>query len=109
VFLGGSAAFRTGGHVAIEMVSDALPEKGRKILAHIVDLIVIVVMVYLCMQCQGYISQVFGKSGRLTPILRIPYIYIYGIAPYGCVFMLISYFLSRYFEITGRKQEEGEA
>lgn len=96
VFLGGSVAFRMSGHVAIEMVVDALPDKWKKIFEYFVDLVVLMVLLFLCVKSQAYIQQVFGKSGRPTPILRIPYTYIYGIAPIGCVLMLISYFLGRY-------------
>lgn len=96
VFLGGSVAFRTGSHVAIEMVVDTLPEKSRKVMEYIIDFIVLCVLVYLCVQVQGYITQVFGKSGRPTPILRIPYALVYGIAPYGVAAMIISYFAGKY-------------
>ena len=96
VFLGGSVAFRMGGHVAIEMVVDKMPPKMRQVFEYFIDLVVLAVLIYLCMNSQGYIQQVFGKSGRPTPILRIPYATIYGIAPLGCVLMIISYFASRY-------------
>ncbi len=41
IFLGASVAFRQGSIVAIEMVVDALPEKGKKIMEYVVDMIVI--------------------------------------------------------------------
>ena len=96
IFLGASVAFRQGSIVAIEMVVDALPEKGKKIMEYIVDMIVIFTLVFLTVKCQQYIVQVFGRTHRSTPILSIPYELIYGIAPYGCVLMLISYLLAKY-------------
>ena len=96
IYLGASVGFRAGSHVAIEMVVDSLPAKAQKIVGYIIDIIVTFVLVFLCMKCQAYIAQVFGKSGRPTPILRIPYTLIYGISPVGCALMLVSYYVSKY-------------
>ena len=35
--------------------------------------------------------QVFLKTGRTTPMLRIPMYYIYSIAPVSAVLMMVSY------------------
>lgn len=96
IFLGASVAFRTGSIVAIEMLVESLPEKAQKIVGYVVDVIVLFVLAFLMVKSQAYITQVFGRSGRPTPILRIPYTLIYGIAPYGCALMMISYLLSKY-------------
>ena len=96
IFLGASVAFRAGSIVAIEMFVDALPEKGQKIMGYVIDMIVLFVLSFLMVKSRAYIQQVFGQSGRPTPILRIPYTVIYGVAPYGCALMMISYTLSKY-------------
>ena len=96
IFLGASVAFRAGSIVAIEMVVDSLPEKAQRIVGYIVDMIVLFVLSFLMVKSHAYIQQVFGQSGRPTPILRIPYTLIYGVAPYGCALMMISYVLSKY-------------
>ena len=96
IFLGGSVAFRAGSIVAIEMFADSLPEKGQRILGYVVDMIVLFVLSFLMVKSHAYVNQVFGQSGRPTPILRIPYTVIYGVAPYGCALMMISYILSKY-------------
>ena len=96
IFLGGSVAFRAGSIVAIEMFVDSLPEKGQRIMGYVVDMIVLFVLSFLMVKSHAYIQQVFGQSGRPTPILRIPYTVIYGVAPYGCALMMISYILSKY-------------
>ena len=115
IYMGASVAFRTGSHVAIEMLIDALPAKVQKFMGYVIDLIVLFVLVFLLVKSQAYVAQVFGRSGRPTPILRIPYTYIYGVAPYGCGLMIVSYFVSRYaplfvksIEIPERKDEEAE-
>ena len=96
IFLGASVAFRQGSIVAIEMVVDALPAKSKRIMEYIVDMIVIFTLTFLMVKCQQYIVQIFGRTHRATPILGIPYELIYGIAPYGCALMLISYLLAKY-------------
>ena len=96
IFLGASVAFRVGSIVAIEMFVDSLPEKGQRIMGYVIDAIVLFVLSFLMVKSHAYINQVFGQSGRPTPILRIPYTLIYGVAPYGCALMMVSYLLSKY-------------
>ena len=96
IFLGASVAFRMGSIVAIEMFVDSLPEKGQRIMGYVIDAIVLFVLSFLMVKSHAYINQVFGQSGRPTPILRIPYTLIYGVAPYGCALMMVSYLLSKY-------------
>ena len=64
IYMGASVAFRTGSHVAIEMLIDALPEKLQKFMGYVIDLIVLFVLVFLLVKSQAYIAQVFGRSGR---------------------------------------------
>ena len=96
IFLGASVAFRAGSIVAIEIFLDSLPEKGQRIMGYVIDMIVLFVLSFLMVKSHAYIQQVFGQSGRPTPILRIPYTVIYGVAPYGCALMMVSYILSKY-------------
>lgn len=96
IFLGASVAFRQGSIVAIEMFVDSLPEKKKKIMEYVIDIIVVFTLTFLMVKCQQYISQIFGKTHRGTAILGIPYELIYGIAPYGCGLMMLSYLLSKY-------------
>lgn len=105
VFAGAGAAFRSGNHVAIEMVVDLMPEKTQKIMEWVISAVVILVIGYLFLQSVGFI-QVFVKSGRSTSMLHIPYRYIYGIAILSYIDMIISYF---YGMLTGVKSEAKEA
>ncbi|MBQ7593778.1 MAG: TRAP transporter small permease [Synergistaceae bacterium] len=108
VYMGASVAFRTGSHVAIEMLVDALPPKLQKFMGYVIDMIVLFVLVFLLVKSQAYVAQVFGRSGRPTPILRIPYTYLYGVAPYGCGLMIISYFVSKYAPVFTKSIEVPE-
>lgn len=105
VFAGAGAAFRTGNHVAIEMVVDLLPVKLQKIVEIVITIVMVLVVGYLFYQTIGFI-EVFVKSGRSTNMLKIPYTLIYGIAILSYIDMLISYFFS---VITGVKSEVKEA
>ncbi len=105
VFAAAGAAFRTGNHVAIEMIVDMMPEKVQKIMEWLISAVVVVVIGYLFIQSLGFI-QVFLKSGRSTSMLKIPYAWVYGIAIVSYVDMIISYF---YSIIKGVKSEAKEA
>ena len=101
VFAGAGAAFRSGNHVAIEMIVDLMP----KIMEILISIVVVVVIGYLFMQSIGFI-QVFVKSGRSTSMLKIPYSWVYGIAIVSYFDMIISYF---YALFRGVKSEAKEA
>lgn len=105
VFAAAGAAFRAGNQVAIEMIVDLMPKKMQKAVSVLISVVVLAVIGYLFYQSLGYIN-VFLKSGRATPMLKIPYSLIYGIAPVSYVLMVISYF---YALIKGVKSEAKEA
>lgn len=105
VFAAGGAAFRTGNHVAIEMVVDLMPKKIQKVVEILISAVVVIVIGYLFWQSIGFI-QMFIKSGRSTSMLKIPFWLIYGIAPVSFILMIISYF---YGIFTGVKSEAKEA
>lgn len=105
VFCAGGPAFRYGNHVAIEMVTDLFPQKLQKYITIFISVVVVFVMGYFFYYCFGYIN-IFVRSGRATPMLKIPYKYIYSIAPVMIIDMIISYFYALY---TGVQSEAKEA
>ncbi|KAB0578417.1 TRAP-type C4-dicarboxylate transport system permease small subunit [Fusobacterium naviforme] len=105
VFAGAGAAFRSGNHVAIEMIVDLMPERMQKVMEGVISAVVVIVIGYLFIQSLGFI-QIFIKSGRSTSMLHIPYKYVYGIAILSYIDMVISYF---YGMLTGVKSEAKEA
>lgn len=105
VFAGGGAAFRTGSHVAIEMVVEMFPESVQKIIGYLIDLVVFLVIAYLFYNSIGFI-QMFLKSGRSTSMLKIPLAAQYVIAPVSYILMVISYFWSKYFDKSEKGGEE---
>lgn len=54
VFAAGGSAFRTGNHVAIEMVVDLMPKKLQRIVEILISIVVVVVIGYLFYQSLGF-------------------------------------------------------
>ena len=105
VFAAGGAAFRTGSHVAIEMVVEMFPEKVQKVIGYLIDVVVFVVIAYLFYKSIGFI-QMFIKNGRASSMLKIPMTVQYGIAPLSYILMIISYFYSKYIDKSKKGGEE---
>ncbi|MFQ9703894.1 MAG: TRAP transporter small permease [Enterocloster clostridioformis] len=108
-FLAAPAAFRSKSHVAIEIVVDALPAGLRRAAEVLIAVVVYVVLIYFLLRSHNFIA-VMLKTNRKTPILMIPYSWIYSIAPVSIVLMLISYTEEKIEELKalfrGRKEEE---
>lgn len=102
VFLGAGYAFRAGGHVAVELLVEYLPEKVQKIIEYFIAVIVIGTIGYLLYQSMGYFD-LFQSSERTTSILQIPYTLVYGIVPIACVLMLVNYI--GVFIVNNRKED----
>lgn len=112
-FLAGSAGFRMGGHVAIEILVDQLPRKLRMMVEIAVAVLVVLLLAYLAKNGFVYVETLI-RGSRETAILRVPYEWIYGILPVSCVLMIISQIYAviiRYFpgEESGHSPEEGDA
>lgn len=88
-FFGAGAAFRYGSHVAVEMVVDLFPPKIKKLIELIDLIIVLVVLAYLC-YLGGDIIKLMLKIGKSTNILHIPFWFINGVLPVGCLIMMFS-------------------
>lgn len=104
VFTAGGAAFRTGSHVAIEILVDAFPEGLQKVMKYFIGVIMLLIIGYLFIQSLGFVG-LFVSTGRSTSMLKIPYALIYGVAPVSYIVMLISYFYTVY---AGEKPETAE-
>lgn len=90
VFGAAGAAFRTGSHVAIEMIVDRLPASIQKVFQILITLVVVVVIGFLFYQSIGFI-QMFLRSGRATAILKIPFSLIYTICPVSFILQIVSF------------------
>ena len=104
-FAAAGAAFRSGNHVAIEMIVDLMPEKVQKVMEIMIAVIVVVILGFLFVQTIPYLK-LFLESGRSTSMLHIPYIVVYGISLFSYVDMVISFI---YSILHGVKSEAKEA
>ncbi|MCI8577582.1 MAG: TRAP transporter small permease [Lachnospiraceae bacterium] len=108
-FLAAPAAFRSKSHVAIEIVVDALPAGLRRGAEVLIALVVYGVLVYFLFRSRDFLA-VMLKTNRKTPILMIPYSWIYSIAPVSIVLMLVSYTEEKIGELRemfrGREEEK---
>ena len=104
VFLGSGAAFRQGGHVAVEIIVELFPARVQKAIHIFVSLLVIAVLLMLTSLSAKYVG-VFLASGRCTGILRVPYYQIYGIVPLACIWMIISYLYGEFHAARKEKEE----
>lgn len=62
-FAAAGAAFRSGNHVAIEMIVDLMPEKAQKVMEIMIAVIVVVILGFLFVQTIPYLK-IFLESGR---------------------------------------------
>lgn len=104
-FFAASAAFRSGSHIAIEMVVEALPKRLQRAVEWLVRAVTAVILVFLAVQCIGYMRS-FMQSGRLSPVLRVPYWCIYSIPAACCVAMVASYLWHEFCVVAGRAKKE---
>lgn len=108
VFFGCGAAFRTGSHVAIEVVVDHLPKHLRKSVEIIGFFIVVAVLLYFMIYGSKLVLQLF-RTGRTTNILDVPFPVIYGAFPLGCLLMIVNHTLVFWRQIIKQEtvNEEG--
>lgn len=92
-FLGTSYAARSGMHIRMSMLNDALKGKARKILSTLVALGTAVVMFYVAYLSYKYVMKV-ASFNRVSPILQWPVQYIWIVMPIGMFLTGIQYTLA---------------
>ena len=106
IYFGAAAAFRKGGHIAIDMVVDLFPAKVQKVFDILIFLVTTGVLLFLMVNGGALVCQ-FIRTGRMTNILHIPSQFVYLAIPMGCALMLLSntvYFARKRFGL----EQEGE-
>ena len=89
-FLGVGAAFRSGSHVAIELLVERMPEKAARIVelgGYMISMLIFMFFLYYGVQ----IVLSMLTMERATNILGIPYAAIYIVVPVGCLLMMYNY------------------
>lgn len=90
-FIGTSYAVRKGRHIRMSAVFDAMPQKIQKIFALIISFFTGSAMVLLFYLSINYLIDV-NNSGRLTPVLKIPVVFVIGFVCLGFLLSSIHYF-----------------
>ncbi|MGI6069056.1 MAG: TRAP transporter small permease [Blautia sp.] len=93
-FYAGSIAFRTGGHVAIEILVDAMPISLQKVMEHVIEAVVVVTLLFVAYNGAS-LMMLHASVDKVTNILKIPYWLIDSAVPIGCLLMCINFICSR--------------
>lgn len=93
VFSGASIAFRERGHIAIDLLTNALPVKVQKVVETVVW---VLVLISLCMIFKLELDRTakFFSTGQSTTMLKIPKAYIYSVVVASCAMMVINHLLN---------------
>jgi len=105
VFSAGCIGFRYKAHVAIEIFVDMLPAKIRKVVEVLIGVLIVITLVFFYDSIQAYLA-IFIRTGRGTPLLKIPYTTVYGIVPVSCVLMVVEYFISIFLPELSEEEDE---
>jgi TRAP-type C4-dicarboxylate transport system permease small subunit len=92
-FLGTSYAARSGMHIRMSMLSDALKGKARKTLAICIAAGTAAMMFYLSYLSYRYVMRV-ASLHRVSPILQIPVQYVWLVMPAGLFLTGVQYALA---------------
>ncbi len=92
-FLGTSYAARSGMHIRMSMLADALKGRPRKILSIVVSLGTAVIMFYVAWLSFRYVMKI-ASLNRVSPILQWPVQYIWIVMPVGMFLTGIQYSLA---------------
>lgn len=106
IYFGAAAAFRSGSHIAIDMIVDMFPKPVQKVFDVLIYLVITYVLFFLMMNGYSLVQQ-FVRTHRMTNILHLPSQYIYIAIPVGCGLMILSntlYFIRSLFGM----EQEGE-
>ncbi|MBR9764254.1 MAG: TRAP transporter small permease [Rhodobacteraceae bacterium] len=85
-FSGAGLILRSGGHVAITNLQDALPSLGQKLLR---AAIVLALLLFFGFMVQVGMQYAQRMQYQVTPALRLPFLYIYAAMPVGFGLLII--------------------
>jgi len=85
---GGSAAFRSGGHIAIDLVVDLFPKSIQKVIDVLIWFITAFVLGFLAWNSLGFVCQQL-EANRMTDVLKFPRAIVYAPVPVCAVLMIL--------------------
>jgi TRAP-type C4-dicarboxylate transport system permease small subunit len=103
IFFGAGVGFRTGSHVAIDIVVDRFPWKLQRIFEYVIYAITMAVFIYFALQSAAFVRQMYVTK-RSTDILNIPHFFTYSAFPLGCILMMVNYTVAMYRKLFGKEK-----
>lgn len=103
--LGACVAFRMKSHVAVEIVVELCPKSVQRVLEVIITLLTTVTLCYLTYQAVTYLGTV-ASANRMTGLLRLPYVMIYGLLPIATTLMIINLLYAFVKDLRARNNPE---
>lgn len=91
VFLGASAAWKRNMHIGIDVIVRHLPPRGRQSIRILSDMVLIAFLAYTTYLA---VSITISAQTRVSPVMRVPYSYVYASAAIGFALMLVRRMLS---------------
>ena len=104
-FSGAGLILRSGGHVAISNLQDALPSAGQKLLRGAIVLGLLMFfgfMVYVGLQYAQRMQY------QVTPALRLPFLYVYAAMPIGFLLLMVHLLLITHPFITAGRYKRAD-
>jgi TRAP-type C4-dicarboxylate transport system permease small subunit len=86
VFLGAAVAVKRGSHFGLHLLTDMLPERGRRLAAFVTPAVIIAFSSVLVVQ--GWAFMEFGRFQQL-PVMGISKVWIYAAMPVGGLLMIL--------------------
>jgi TRAP-type C4-dicarboxylate transport system permease small subunit len=75
-FIGAAAAYRAGGHIAVNMVTDRLPAPAQKALGKVIDLLMLLVCGFVALYGSRLCLETMGQSIAELPWLPVGVTYL---------------------------------
>ena len=91
VLVASAIAMRNRSHLQVDVLTSALPQKPKRILTAIVDLLTIV---FLCIMTYFGFKVVQSTTAQTSPAMQIPMALIYAAFPTGGVLMIMEQLLT---------------
>ena len=105
IWYGGSAAFRTGNQICVDMVLGLLPQKMQKVINVLIFILSFAVILFMLRQGLSYVLQL-ADTNRVTETLHIPRAFVYSCMPAACFLMLINLTVAFIREMKGEANHD---
>ena len=97
-FLGASLAVRSGAHVSLQFLSEALPHRAGTMVRLFATLIFTAFLGFVIWQGSGLVRDTMDQ---VSPVLQVPMGYAYAAVPMGCALMLFQLLFHVREELSG--------